>query len=49
MITFWEGLVMGVAMAIGTLFLARLLAPKKSYFDLHKDEKTSTPDYKGLE
>lgn len=49
MISFWEGLVMGIAMAMGTLFLARFLAPKKSYFDIHKDDKKSTPDHKGLE
>ena len=49
MLNFIEGLVFGLMITLGTIFVARKLAPKKTYFDLHKDEKTSTPDHKGLE
>ena len=45
---FLEGLVIGLMITIGTLFVARKLAPKKTYFDLHKDEKTGAPNYKRL-
>ena len=42
---------MGIAVALGVLFVAKQLAPKKTYWDLHKDAKYnpdgSTPDYKG--
>ena len=42
---------MGIAVALGVLFVAKQLAPKKTYWDLHKDAKynpdSGTPDYKG--
>ena len=44
---FWEGLVFGLVITFGILFMANKLAPKKTYFDMHKDEKKSAPDYKG--
>ena len=44
---FWEGLVLGLIVTFGVLFLSRKLAPKKTYFDMHKDEKKSAPNYKG--
>ena len=51
MVSFWEGVIMGLMVTLGVLFVARVLAPKKSYWDIHKDAKynpdTSTPDYKG--
>ena len=44
---FWEGIIFGLVITFGILFMASKLAPKKTYFDIHKDEKKSTPGYKG--
>ena len=44
MLGFWEAVVFGVVVGFGTMFLARKIAPRKSYFDLHPNDK-KTIDY----
>ena len=35
----WEGIVFGLIITLGVLFVANKLKPKKTYWDLHKDAK----------
>ena len=48
---FWEGIVFGLVITLGVIFVANKLKPKKTYWDNHKDAKynpnSSAPDYKG--
>ena len=47
MLTFWEGLAFGLIVTIGVLFVARALAPKKTYRDLHPDDDEFPDSLKG--